>query len=226
MRRNFLILVATLATAALVTTAAVAANAHFKKGSPRFTDNGTTLTASGAIAGLGNGDVRIRVLATGSPTAGCVNPGTGEHRPGGQQPAVVVSGTQDIAGNEIKNGVLSFSVTTSPPTPPTSAKAAGCPNDNWTVAIDDVSFTDNTVCVYQDAINDGAFNSPSPLVLSAGPLTCPLDGVTIEILTQAGEQLDAPLPLVEPFRDDALQSALAGVRELVAIRDRWSAAPK
>jgi hypothetical protein len=39
--------------------------------------------------------------------------------------------------------------------------------------IDDVSFTDNTLCVYQDSINDGVFNSPSPLVLSFGPLTCP-----------------------------------------------------
>ena len=157
----------------MTATVALAASAHFKKGSPTFTDNGTTLTASGDITGLGNGDVRIRILATGTPTAGCVNPGTGEHRPGGQQPAVVVSGSQDIAGNEIKNGTLHFGVTTNPPAAPTSAKAAGCPNDNWTVVIDDVSFTDRTLCVYQDSINDGMYNSPSPLVLSSGPLTCP-----------------------------------------------------
>ena len=172
MRRVFIGLTV-LFVVGMTATAALASSAHFKKGSPTFTDNGTTLTASGDIAGLGNGDVRIRILATGTPTAGCVNPGTGEHRPGGQQPAVVVSGTQDIAGNEIKNGVLHFSVTTTPPTPPSSAKAAGCPNDKWTVVIDDVSFTDNTLCVYQDSINDGVYNSPSPLVLSFGPLTCP-----------------------------------------------------
>ena len=86
---------------------------------------------------------------------------------------MVVGGTQDIAGNEIKNGSLSFGVTTAEPTPPTSAKAAGCPNNNWTVVIDDVSFTDRTLCVYQDSINDGVFNSRSPLVLSFGELDCP-----------------------------------------------------
>jgi hypothetical protein len=173
MRRVLLVFAAVFVTAALSASAAFAASAHFKKGSPTFTDNGTTLTASGEIAGLGNGDVRIRILATGTPLAGCVNPGTGEHRPGGQQPAVVVSGTQDIAGNEIKNGTLSFGVTTNEPTPPATAKEAGCPNNNWEVVIDDVSFTDQTLCVYQDSINDGMFNSPSPLVLSFGPLTCP-----------------------------------------------------
>jgi len=163
-----------LALAALVgATTASAASPHFKRGSPTFTDNGLTLTASGDIAGLGNGDIRIIVLASGTPTAGCVNPGTGEHRPGGQQPAQVVSGQVDIPGDQVKNGTLNFSVTTLPPTAPTSAKAAGCPNNNWTVVIDDVSFTDQTLCVYQDAINDGVYNSPSPLVLQSGPLTCP-----------------------------------------------------
>jgi hypothetical protein len=172
MRRVLLVLSAFLVVAGLSATAALAANPHFK-GTPTFTDQGTTLNATGSITGLGNGDVRILLLASGTPTAGCVNPGTGEHRPGGQQPAVVVSGTQDITGDAIKNGNLSFNVSTNPPTAPTSAKAAGCPNDKWTVVIDDVSFTGQTICVYQDAINDGAFNSPSPLVLSFGPMTCP-----------------------------------------------------
>lgn len=172
MRFRNLLIAAVLGVVAAASTLAFAANAHFKQ-TPTFTDNGTTLTATGAITGLGNGDVRIRLLATGTPTAGCVNPGTGEHRPGGQQPAVVVSGTQDIAGNQIKNGNLSFRVTTSEPTAPASAKDAGCPNNNWKVVIDDVSFTNDTICVYQDSINDGVYNPPSPLVLSFGPLTCP-----------------------------------------------------
>jgi hypothetical protein len=172
LQTRILIAVAAISAVGALAAVATAANPHFKQ-TPTFTDNGTTLTATGAITGLGNGDVRIRLLATGTPTAGCVNPGTGEHRPGGQQPAVVVSGTQDIAGNQIKNGNLSFSVTTAEPAPPSSPKAAGCPNNNWTVVIDDVSFTDDTICVYQDSINNGVFDSPSPLVLSFGPLTCP-----------------------------------------------------
>jgi hypothetical protein len=173
MRKFMLFAVLALAAAAITAPVASAASPHFERGSPTFTDNGLTLTASGDIAGLGNGDIRIVVMATGTPTAGCVNPGTGEHRPGGQQPAAVVSGTQDIPGDAVKNGVLRFSVTTSPPQAPASAKEAGCPSDKWTVVIDDVSFTDQTLCVYQDSINDGTFNSPSPLVLKSGPLTCP-----------------------------------------------------
>ena len=74
-----------------------------------------------------------------------------------------MSGTQDIAANAIKNGNVAFSVTTTAPVAPTP-KAAGCPNDRWTVVIDDVSFAQQTICVYQDTINDGIFNSPSPLV--------------------------------------------------------------
>jgi hypothetical protein len=168
-RLRFLVVLGLVAGAVITATAFGAV--HFKK-TPTFIDNGTTLTASGAIAGLGNGDIRVRLLSSGTPQAGCVNP-SGAHRPGGQQPAVVVSGTQDIGGNQIKNGSVSFSVTTAEPTVPSDPKAAGCPGANWTVVLDDVSFTDNTVCVYQDSINDGAFNSPSPLVLSFGPLTCP-----------------------------------------------------
>jgi hypothetical protein len=38
---------------ALTAGSALASSVHFKKGSPRFTDNGVTLTASGAMRGSG-----------------------------------------------------------------------------------------------------------------------------------------------------------------------------
>src|SRR5512132_70702 len=142
MRRVTTVAALFLALMGLTAQSALAANGHFKAKPPlTFFDNGKTLTVSGALTGLGNGDVRVTISATAQPVAGCVNPGTGEHRPAGQQPAVVqLTGTQDIPNDQIKNGNVPFSVTTVEPTLPTP-KQAGCPNNNWTVVLDDVIFT-------------------------------------------------------------------------------------
>ena len=63
--------------AAICAPAALASSVHLKGGAnakPSFTDNGLTLTASGALAGLGNQDVLITLSATGNPIATCINP--------------------------------------------------------------------------------------------------------------------------------------------------------
>jgi hypothetical protein len=54
------------AVVALFGTAAYAEHVHLKPphGSPSFTDNGITLTASGALAGLGSEDVILNLSAT------------------------------------------------------------------------------------------------------------------------------------------------------------------
>ncbi len=152
MRRILVVLTALFVAFILGTPSASAASVHLKGGAnaePAFTDGGLTLAASGELAGLGNGDVLVTLAATGNPLADCVNPGTGEHRPPGQQPAeVTLTGSQAIPASEIKNGNTPFSVITERPVTPVPG-APGCPNPNWIENITDVAFTSAIITVEQ-----------------------------------------------------------------------------
>ena len=108
---------------------------------PTFTDNGTTLTATGSVAGLGNEDVTVVLTAKGSATIICTNPG-GNVAPG-QTKDVTVSGSQTIT--DVKNGRVDYAVTTEAPTAPADA----CPNPKWSAAVTDVTFDSATVIVQQ-----------------------------------------------------------------------------
>jgi hypothetical protein len=144
----FLVIMVTMSIAAVV---AFASNVHLKppNSEPSFFDSGLTLNAKGNLAGLGNADVLITLIATADPTATCTNPGSGEQRPPGQQPAeVTVTGSQSIPASEIKNGNTSFNVTTDPPVTPVSG-APGCPNPQWREDITDLAFTTAVITVEQ-----------------------------------------------------------------------------
>jgi hypothetical protein len=144
-----LIAVAAVAAAVLALAAvAIAANIHLKSG-PSFTDNGTTLTATGELAGLGTGPTTVDITTRGNPTAVCVN--RGQHQPPGQQPAPVTqNGSVAIPPSQIKHGSAPFRVTTDAPTSPIPG-APDCPSVQWTEKITNIAFTSATLTFSQGA---------------------------------------------------------------------------
>jgi hypothetical protein len=148
MKRN-IVLALVIGTVAALTTSAWAA-VHLKppNKNPSFNDQGLVLNSTGALAGLGNEDIFIGLDATANATATCTNP-AGQTQPPGQNPAPVsVSGGQSIPAEEIKNGNVSFNVTTEPPVTPIPG-APDCPNPQWTENITDLSFTSAVITVEQ-----------------------------------------------------------------------------
>jgi hypothetical protein len=153
------IAVGVFAALMLMTTSALAANAHLKGNNPiSFTDNGLSLTATVSYAGLGNFDTLQKLIAQGNVTATCTNP-AGATQPPGQNPApVTLGGTTAVPKGDIKNGNVTITTTTGAPATPIPG-APGCPNRMWTEDITDVAFTSATVTLFQDSNGSGTFES-------------------------------------------------------------------
>jgi hypothetical protein len=135
-----------------VTAAAVfAANPHFKGGQPTCTADGLTITCTGQLAGLGNEDVQITTSGSATFETTCRNRG-GSEAPG-QNPAVAqFADSTIIPADEVDNGTLSFTVTTTITAPTPTAQEAGCPNGNWTAVVGDATgFSAVSFSVFQPA---------------------------------------------------------------------------
>ncbi len=151
-RKTLLLSVVVLLVAAFAVPA-TAANVHLKGGKnaePAFYDAGLYLMSSGALSGLGNGDVLISLTATADVTSTCTNQG-GNQAPGQNPAPLTVTGSLAIPEEEIKNGNTPFGVMTEIPYPPDGIipGAPDCPNPNWTESIDDLAFTSATITVEQ-----------------------------------------------------------------------------
>jgi hypothetical protein len=155
MRKIGIIAVVSLLLVAMTAAVASAQSVHLKGGrnaEPAFTDGGLFLSSTGALSGLGGGDVLISLTATGDVTATCTNP-AGATQPPGQNPAdVTLTGTQAIPEEEIKNGNVTFNVATAAAVSPIPG-APECPNPQWTETITDVAFTSAIITVEQPAEN-------------------------------------------------------------------------
>lgn len=149
-RRTLAVALAATAALALMASAATASSVHLKGGrnaEPAFSDGGLFLAASGELAGLGNADVLVTLTAQADVTSTCTNQG-GNQAPGQNPAPLTVTGSQAIPAAEIKNGNTPFSVATVPPDPIIPG-APGCPNPNWTEAIEDLAFTSAVITVEQ-----------------------------------------------------------------------------
>jgi hypothetical protein len=169
------IIATVLVAAAAFPAATLAQNAHLKGRNPvLFVDNGLTLTATVTYAGLGNFDTLQTLDASAQPTGECINPGTGEHRPLGQNPAEVdVTGSTAVPAGDIKNGNVTIATTTNAPVTPV-AGAPDCPNPNWTENITDMAFTSAMITLFQDSNENGTFEA-GELVLT---VTCTFSSPT------------------------------------------------
>ncbi len=128
----------------------VQSSVHLKGGKnaePAFTDNGLTLTASGELSGLGNGDVLVTMTAEADVTSTCTNQG-GNQAPGQNPAPITVEGSLAIPEEEVKNGNTPFEVITLEPETIIPG-APDCPNTNWTEEIDDLAFTSAIITVEQ-----------------------------------------------------------------------------
>jgi hypothetical protein len=121
-------------------------NPHFV-GEPSFFLNGNTVTATGSIAGLGNTDIDLQLLVTGTQTVQCENPG-GNIAPGQTQE---LDASSTLTGVRPEQGRVNFDISTTlvGQTEQQLRDARACPNPRWTPLPGDVEVTGATLNVYQ-----------------------------------------------------------------------------
>jgi hypothetical protein len=136
-----------------VDTTTQAVSVHLKGGrnaEPSFIDGGFFLRSSGAVSGLGFGNVLVSLTAQANTTSTCTNQG-GNQAPGHNPAPITVAGTQAIPATEVKNGNASFNVRTLDPVVSIPG-APDCPNGNWSEDLTDLQFTSATIEIEQGGV--------------------------------------------------------------------------
>jgi len=148
--KRFALLGAVAAAALAFPGAASAQSGHFVTGganAPSCTDQGTTVSCTGKVAGLGGTTFEITIDAVGTASVECINPAG--HRAPGQDTTVETSGTTGTLPTP-RNGQFVFSVATLEPGPLPATPT--CPNEMWTPVITDVEFTEATLTLLEDGV--------------------------------------------------------------------------
>jgi hypothetical protein len=136
----------------LSASAAQAQSGHFV-GTPTCTDNGTTYTCSGKVAGLGGTTFEIRTAADATAQTECANP-AGNVAPGQEFDFDATGTTGPLATP--RNGSFRFGLGTEEP----EAPAGSCPNPMWTASIVDVAFGDVTLTLLEDNVVSDTITVP------------------------------------------------------------------
>jgi hypothetical protein len=129
---------------------AFAQSGHFVTGggnTPVCTDEGTTVTCTATVAGLGGTTFEITIDATGTASVTCTNKG-GNIAPG-QDTEVETSGTTGEQTTDT-NGNFQINVSTDDPEPLPATPT--CPNRGWTPNIEDVEFTTAVLNLFQAGV--------------------------------------------------------------------------
>ena len=178
MRRIIIALSVLLAVG--VTSTAVAASPHFKRGgSPVCTISGSatskSTTCAATLSGLGNGDLNITTTVSGSAVYQCQNAG-GNTAPGQNRVLVgPVTAPTTIPSGSIKNGNVSFTTNAAVLTAPAtvSGSQAGCPNPNWTGVNPTLTVTNIRLTIAQGGVTLFTCTASNPNGLSGTvPLSC------------------------------------------------------
>jgi hypothetical protein len=153
MKRVLFVIVTALMLALGFSTTAWAQSGHFV-GTPTCTDQGTTVSCQGKVAGLGSTTFEITVDAVGIASVECTNPG-GNVAPG--QDTTVTSEGSSGPLETPRNGQYRFSLSTvTEPLPATPT----CPNNQWTPEIIDVEFTTATLTLLEGGVESDSITVP------------------------------------------------------------------
>jgi hypothetical protein len=153
MVRKLTLGIAVITMLVLTASATLAQSGHFLTGggkAPTCTDNGTTLSCTATVAGLGGTTFRLEVSATAVASVECTNPG-GNVAPGQSFTAPATGSTGDEPTP--RNGRATVTVETAS----LSAPANSCPNDKWTASIVDVAFSNITLTLYENGTPSDTF---------------------------------------------------------------------